>query len=155
LLTETLKKKAAITDRPRRGTSCSDKRGTRGARASQADSTPVARTTPVTRATPASSSTPDAPRSSRSIPAAIRREVWERDDGRCTFVDERGRRCSAKRAVEYHHIRPYGRGGGHEPDNIALHCSAHNQFQADLDFGRNFMDGRRHSNRPRGLFEFG
>jgi hypothetical protein len=55
-------------------------------------------------------------------------------------VDDRGRRCPATRAVEYHHIIPFGKGGQHEPDNIALRCRAHNQFQADLDFGREFMD---------------
>jgi hypothetical protein len=57
--------------------------------------------------------------------------------------------------VEYHHIRPYGKGGGHEPDNVGLRCVAHNQYQADLDFGRDFMDRRRQANSPRGLFEFG
>ncbi|HXC50920.1 MAG TPA: hypothetical protein VN634_08555 [Candidatus Limnocylindrales bacterium] len=29
------------------------------------------------------------------------------------------------------------------PANIELRCAAHNQYQADLDFGRGFMDARR------------
>jgi hypothetical protein len=29
------------------------------------------------------------------------------------------------------------------PDNVELRCRAHNQYQADLDFGRSFMDGKR------------
>ena len=170
LLVETLKKKAAITDRPRGGARSSDKCGKPRGLAGRADVVPVASAAPVASATPATpatsatpaamaesaaSSRPDGPPHSRAIPAAIRRKVWHRDDGRCAFVDEHGRRCCSKRAVEYHHIRPYGKGGAHEPDNIALRCAAHNQYQADLDFGRDFMNARRQSNRPRGLFEIG
>jgi hypothetical protein len=79
----------------------------------------------------------------RAIPAAIRREVWKRDAGRCTFVDEQGRRCRATSRIEYHHEIPYGKGGRHEVANIALRCRAHNQYQADLDFGRDFMLSKR------------
>jgi hypothetical protein len=32
--------------------------------------------------------------------------------------------------------------------NIALRCRAHNQYQADLDFGKDFMRGKRRSNNP-------
>jgi len=85
-------------------------------------------------------------RRTRTIPAAIRREVWRRDSGRCTFVDEQGHRCRGTRCMEYHHEKPYGKGGQHETDNIALRCRAHNQYQADLDFGIDFMRGKRGSN---------
>jgi hypothetical protein len=79
----------------------------------------------------------------REIPAAIRREVWLRDGGRCAFVDEQGRRCQGRRAVEYHHIQSFGKGGQHRVGNLALRCQGHNQYQADLDFGAGFMNGRR------------
>ena len=79
----------------------------------------------------------------RAIPAAIRREVWRRDRGRCAFLDERGRRCPATSSIEYHHETPYGRGGPHEAANVALRCRAHNQYEADLDFGRAFMRSKR------------
>jgi len=82
-------------------------------------------------------------RRTRAIPATIRREVWRRDGGRCTFVDQQGRRCRGTRCIEYHHERPYGKGGQHEADNIALRCRAHNQYQADLDFGLEFMREKR------------
>ncbi|TFH21721.1 MAG: hypothetical protein E4H03_09980 [Myxococcales bacterium] len=88
-------------------------------------------------------------RRTRAIPAAIRREVWRRDGGRCTFVDQQGRRCRGTRAMEYHHDRPYGKGGQHETGNIALRCRAHNQYEADLDFGREFMRDKRRSSSPR------
>lgn len=38
------------------------------------------------------------------IPAQVRRAVWERDGGQCTFVGETGRRCSARRV----HALPAG-----------------------------------------------
>jgi hypothetical protein len=79
----------------------------------------------------------------RAIPAVIRRQVWRRDAGRCTFVDEQGRRCRETSSIEYHHKVPYGKGGRHEAGNLELHCRAHNQYQADLDFGCDFMVDRR------------
>ena len=36
----------------------------------------------------------------RAIPAAIRREVWRRDRGRCPFVDQQGRRCKFSCATD-------------------------------------------------------
>jgi hypothetical protein len=46
---------------------------------------------------------------SRYIPAPVRRPVYARDGGQCSFVDEGGRRCTERRHLEFHHIRPYGR----------------------------------------------
>jgi len=34
-------------------------------------------------------------------------------------------------------------GGPPTPANIELRCAAHNQYQADLDFGRAFMHAKR------------
>jgi hypothetical protein len=50
--------------------------------------------------------------------------------------------------MEYHHEKPYGKGGQHDTANIALRCRAHNQYQADLDFGTNFMRDKRRNNSP-------
>jgi hypothetical protein len=110
LLAETLKNKAAVTDRARAGHRRGDRR-------------------------------------TRAIPAAVRREVWQRDQGRCSFADQHGRRCRSTRWIEYHHERPYGKGGQHEAGNIALRCRAHNQYEADLDFGSDLMRDKRHGNR--------
>jgi hypothetical protein len=59
---------------------------------------------------------------SRHIPAAVRRAVYERDGGRCRFVDEQGRRCTARDGLEYHHRHPFALGGDHSSDGISL-CS--------------------------------
>ena len=48
---------------------------------------------------------------SRHVPAAVRREVWRRDGGRCAFVGAEGR-CRETAFLEFHHIEPYAIGGG-------------------------------------------
>jgi hypothetical protein len=84
--------------------------------------------------------------SSRYIPAPIRRAVHERDGGRCTYVDAAGRRCTARRNLEYHHHgRPYGRGGDHSVDNLRLCCKVHNALLAEQAYGREVMSRFRRS----------
>ena len=77
---------------------------------------------------------------SRHVPGPVRRAVWERDEGRCTFVDARGRRCQARDRLEFHHHgTPYGRGGDHSPVAVRIMCRTHNQLQAELDYGKEKM----------------
>ena len=72
----------------------------------------------------------------RQIPAAVKRAVYERDGGRCRYEDEQGRRCTARQGLEYHHRRPFGHGGDHSVDNVALACKCHNGYLAEVDYGR-------------------
>lgn len=67
---------------------------------------------------------------SRAIPRALRGEIWLRDGGRCTFLDDLGRRCEATTWLEVDHIVPFGKGGPTEPSNLRLLCRAHNQLEA-------------------------
>ena len=68
--------------------------------------------------------------SGRSIPAGVRREVWRRDQGCCSYVDRHtGRRCGSRFFLEIDHIVPVARGGGAEPANLRLRCSAHHRFR--------------------------
>jgi hypothetical protein len=83
--------------------------------------------------------------SSRHIPAAVRRAVHERDGGRCRYVDEQGRRCTARDGLEFHHRHPIALGGGHSPGNVSLLCRAHNGRLAEVDYGRVTMDRHRRS----------
>lgn len=73
-------------------------------------------------------------RESRRIPASVRREVWERDGGRCAFVGPNGR-CNETGLLEFHHLRPYAAGGLATVENIELRCRAHNQYEAERFFG--------------------
>src|SRR5205085_10309182 len=63
---------------------------------------------------------------SRPVPAPVRRAVFDRDEGRCTYVDASGRRCSESVSVEFHHTTPFARGGRHSVDTVRLACNCHN-----------------------------
>lgn len=78
-------------------------------------------------------------KSTRHIPVAIRREVWARDNGRCTYESMEGRSCDSRDAIEFHHRRPRARCNEHTVDNIALRCRSHNRYEAELDFGFEHM----------------
>jgi 5-methylcytosine-specific restriction endonuclease McrA len=75
---------------------------------------------------------------SRHVPAAVRREVWSRDGGRCAFVGARGR-CTEQGFLEFHHVVPFARGGPTNTENLQLRCRAHNAYQAERDFGPWFV----------------
>ena len=80
---------------------------------------------------------------SRSIPAAVRRTVWKRDAGQCTFTGPSGRRCDARRGLEYDHIVPFARGGESTVEGLRMRCRAHNQYEANQAFGAEFMQVKR------------
>ena len=81
--------------------------------------------------------------SRRHISAEIRRAVWERDRGQCTFVSTSGRRCDERRFLEFDHIEPVARGGRATAENIRLRCRTHNQYEAERAFGADFMSHKR------------
>ena len=85
---------------------------------------------------------------SRHIPAAVRRAVRERDGDRCGYVDEQGRRCSARDRLEFHHRHPFAMGGDHSPSNLRLLCQAHNRYLAEHDYGRTAIGRHRRSPLP-------
>jgi hypothetical protein len=72
----------------------------------------------------------------RSIPAAVRRAVYERAGGRCAFMDARGRRCEERSRLQFHHRHPHGHGGDRTPGNISLLCRSHNRYLAEIDYGQ-------------------
>jgi hypothetical protein len=108
---------------------CSSPRAARSERAAQVEGVESA-----VRAEPAVSIAP-----SRQIPAAIRRAVSKRDDERCTFVSANGRRCGSCDFLEFHHREPWARSRAHAIDGITLRCRAHNQYEAERDFGAKHM----------------
>jgi hypothetical protein len=69
----------------------------------------------------------------RYIPAAVKRQVWARDNGQCAFRGARGR-CSAKHGLEFHHVVPFAAGGLTIATNLELRCRAHNAYEAALWF---------------------
>jgi 5-methylcytosine-specific restriction endonuclease McrA len=71
---------------------------------------------------------------SRHVPAAVRREVWRRDGGRCAFKGANGR-CTETGFLEFHHVVPFADGGATVIDNVELRCRAHNAYEAERYFG--------------------
>jgi 5-methylcytosine-specific restriction endonuclease McrA len=86
---------------------------------------------------------------SRYIPAGIRRAVWQRDGGRCTFVSEKGHRCEARSRLEFDHVDAFARGGRATTQGLRLRCRAHNQYEAERTLGAGFMQRKRDEARER------
>jgi len=87
----------------------------------------------------APTSPPQIDHPSRHVPAAVRRAVWKRDEGRCTFVSDGGRRCDSKEFVEFDHADGWSNTRSHSIAAITLRCRAHNQLRARQDFGERHM----------------
>ncbi len=89
------------------------------------------------------SPSPDPTRSNapatRHIPAAIKRAVAKRDQGRCTFIARDGRRCGSRDSLEFHHVQPFARAQRHRAEEITLRCRAHNRHAAVQDYGADHM----------------
>jgi len=84
-------------------------------------------------------------RAKRHVPAAIRRAVWERDRGCCTFEDPSGRRCGERAGLEIHHEHAFALGGPTTLDNLRLLCRSHNGLLAERDFGRAHVERMKHA----------
>ena len=84
--------------------------------------------------TSAMSSNASAGKRSRRVPAAVRRAVWVRDEGRCAFIGKSGR-CEESGALEFHHVVPFASGGATTAANLQLRCRAHNAYEGALAFG--------------------
>lgn len=50
---------------------------------------------------------------SRWVATAVKRAVWIRDGGRCSFVGEGGRHCGSTHQLEFDHWRAFSLGGKH------------------------------------------
>jgi 5-methylcytosine-specific restriction endonuclease McrA len=104
--------------------------------------------TPTAAATETSAAAPPAPAPERrhhrmgpreQIPAADRRAVWERDQGRCTWPLDGGGVCGSTHRLEIDHRHPRGLGGQPELGNLRLLCERHNKLAARLAYGERWM----------------
>ena len=76
---------------------------------------------------------------SRMIPAEVRRAVWTRDQGSCSFMGTHGKRCGSTHQLEFDHVHPFAHGGEATVVNIALRCRRHNLHRARAYFGEAHM----------------
>ena len=79
---------------------------------------------------------------SRHVQLAVARQVWERDNGQCTFVDSAGRRCRERRFLTLEHRHPFALGGPPTVENLCLVCKAYNAHTARHVFGEAFIASR-------------
>ncbi len=82
---------------------------------------------------------PRPPGEREPIPAEVKRAVWERDGGRCTYLSPEGRRCECRWQLELDHVRPDALGGPSTAENLRLRCRVHNFLHAEETFGRAHM----------------
>ena len=66
----------------------------------------------------------------RSVPSHLRKYVWERDGGQCSYIHhETKRRCASRHLLQIDHIQPFALGGRIERENLRLLCAGHNQYR--------------------------
>jgi hypothetical protein len=70
------------------------------------------------------------------VPAEVKRTVYFRDRGRCTFVGTDGRRCGERAFLEFQHVVPRAVSGPATAENLVLMCAVHNRHEAEVYFGR-------------------
>jgi 5-methylcytosine-specific restriction endonuclease McrA len=92
---------------------------------------------------------PRRPGEREPISTPVRRAVWERDGGRCTYVSPDGRRCESRWQLEYDHIDPAALGGASTVDGLRLRCRVHNTLHAEETFGRAHMARFRRAGQPK------
>jgi hypothetical protein len=152
LVAELKRRKHAVVARPRKRSAAS-----LDASRSAAERESAQKSAPATAPGPQSEVEPERPQSDaeagqsqvesksprrrgRHVPAAVRRAVFECDEGRCSYADALGRRCAETHRLELHHLKAFARGGEHTKDNLTLRCHSHNALAAEEDFGKQLID---------------
>lgn len=82
---------------------------------------------------------PRGPGGREPIPAEVKRAVFERDGGRCTYVSPDGHRCGSRWKLELDHVEAAALGGKPTVENLRLRCRSHNALHAEETFGRAHM----------------
>jgi hypothetical protein len=74
------------------------------------------------------------------VTAAVKRAVWLRDDGKCTWPLDSGGTCGSTTRLEIDHVVPRARCGPSTIDNCRLTCAMHNRLAARQIYGDDWMD---------------
>ena len=80
------------------------------------------------------------PENPRQVPAAVSREVFLRDSGRCQWKMADGGICGSTHRVELDHVLPVGRGGRATVENLRVLCGPHNDLAAREAYGDDWMN---------------
>jgi hypothetical protein len=80
--------------------------------------------------------TPAPNESARHVSRPVARQVWKRDQSRCTWSDPKtGRKCRSTYRLQIDHLQPFALGGKTSLQNLRLLCFHHNQLEAERVFG--------------------
>jgi hypothetical protein len=90
------------------------------------DPKPVPGQVGSTRASQISKNT-SARQNPRFIPAKLEHAVRLRYQGQCTFKTTQGARCTERRWLDIHHVKPLSEGGATTLENLTLICRGHHQ----------------------------
>ncbi len=97
--------------------------------------------TPTPTSTATETATPTEPPPHRrdgsreAIPAAVKRAVWERDQGRCCWPLDGGGCCGSTHRLELDHVIPWADWGRETAANLRVVCALHNRLAARQAFG--------------------
>ncbi len=75
-----------------------------------------------------------------AIPAAVKRAVWQRDGGRCSWPLDSSGVCGSTQRLEFDHVKPWARHGEPTVANLRVVCRAHNAVAARREFGAHCVD---------------
>jgi hypothetical protein len=75
----------------------------------------------------------------QKISIKTQRELTQRSGDQCEYVASSGKRCNSRHRIEIEHKIPVAHGGSNELSNLMHLCRGHNNYQATLQFGREFM----------------
>lgn len=71
----------------------------------------------------------------------IDRQLWERAESRCEFIDPvTKKRCDCRALLQHEHVIPLAKGGTNELSNLQLLCRTHNLLRARQVFGDKRID---------------
>ena len=79
------------------------------------------------------------------IPAAVRRAVWERDQGRCTWPLDGGGRCGSTHRLELDHLIPWAERGPSTVENLRVSATGTTPSPRGRPSGRGAWSGMRGS----------
>ncbi len=82
------------------------------------------------------------PKDPRYTSPGDRCEVVVKDEGACTWVSDDGHRCGSRTRLRFHHKVPFAKGGPNTAANLTLHCAAHDQLEAEREYGEAFVQGK-------------
>jgi hypothetical protein len=74
------------------------------------------------------------------VTAAVKREVWARDGGKCQWPVDGGETCGATVRLEVDHVVPRGKGGPSTVSNCRILCRFHNVEAARHAYGDDHID---------------